>query len=209
MGPQTGAENSLASLPTPTHPSFANDDQRPEMFSPRGSPQLLIAFLAIGLFSVAMLLVCGWQRVRGASRWILPTPATTRAGRGNFKGERLGEKPQLWDVRIAYPDPHTRPADNEDDGGLHGNQSESEVQKGMRWKDITPLSATIYWSERSQSLLPFNKDETPTEARPGTTRKIHRMYSGVRHRMAGTSSVIVGKDDEKDAGAGGELSVLT
>lgn len=135
MGSHTSAENGLAPPPTPSYPSFANDDQRPEMFSPRGSPPLIIAFLAIGLFTIAMLLVCGWQRVRVASGWILPTAAATRAGgRGNFKGERLGEKPQLWDVRIAYPGLDTRPEDN---GGLHGNRNDGEVQKGTIWKDIT------------------------------------------------------------------------
>ncbi|KDQ31966.1 hypothetical protein PLEOSDRAFT_154169 [Pleurotus ostreatus PC15] len=211
MGSQPSAENSVAPLPTPTYPSFANDDQRPEMFSPRGSPPLIIAFLAIGLFSIAMLLVCGWQRVRVASGWILPTPATSRAGgRGNFKGERLGEKPQLWDVRIAYPEPDTHPADNEDDSGLHGKRSEGEVQKGMRWKDITPLSATICWDERSQSLLPLNKAETPTEARLGISRIIHRMYpgDGQEPRMSGTSSVMSENDDEKGVGAGGKLSAI-
>ena len=158
MGSHTSAESSLAPLSTPSYPSFANDAQRPGTFSPRGSPPLIIAFLAIGLFSIAMLLVCGWQRVRVASGWILPTTATGRAGgRGNFKGERLGEKPQLWDVRIAYPGPDTRPAENEDDGGLHGNRKDGEAQKGMRWKDIT---VRMFHSASAHALFAWHQSLT-------------------------------------------------
>lgn len=79
--------------------------------SPIGSPPLILAFLAIGIFSAAMIAVFGWRRVQfgrelgyeGAGRdgrrfaGVGNSDLTDSAGRGG-SDSRLGEKPVLWEA---------------------------------------------------------------------------------------------------------------
>lgn len=80
--------------------------------SPVGSPPLILAFLAIGIFSAAMIAVFGWRRVQfgrdaGLWRYRDDTRSEGRRGRGSdpagpgdvVAATIVGEKPVLWEAR--------------------------------------------------------------------------------------------------------------
>ncbi|KXN87779.1 hypothetical protein AN958_08163 [Leucoagaricus sp. SymC.cos] len=80
--------------------------------SPTGSPPLILAFLAIGIFSAAMIAVFGWRRVqlgRSDNLWRYggsigsdarrATRDSDSAGSADrTTGEKLGKRPVMWEA---------------------------------------------------------------------------------------------------------------
>lgn len=55
------------------------------------SPPLILAFLAVGIFGIAMIVFFGWKRIRGDRRtWPPPDVLVPKPG--------FGELPKLWDL---------------------------------------------------------------------------------------------------------------
>jgi len=89
--------------------------------TPGGSPPLIVAFLAIGLFMAAMVAVFGWRRMTYGRGMIAHQPRG--GGAGPLRSlEYLGEKPELWDFWTRRP---------------VGNNNE------LNWEGVIPLSACI------------------------------------------------------------------
>ncbi|KII87778.1 hypothetical protein PLICRDRAFT_54823 [Plicaturopsis crispa FD-325 SS-3] len=62
---------------------------------PQGSPPLILAFLAVGIFGAAMIGVLGWRRFRFGRGPPLAQQADIQT-----RSTGLGAKPELWDVWI-------------------------------------------------------------------------------------------------------------
>ncbi|KAF9567176.1 hypothetical protein CPC08DRAFT_703426 [Agrocybe pediades] len=96
-----------------------------------GSPPLILAFLAIGLFSAAMIVVFGWRRVQLSRGWALGGFPVDGGGTTTTRNEFiLAQKPKLWDVWNA-----------EDIDWSETSGSGGTSRHG--WRNIMPLSATI------------------------------------------------------------------
>ncbi|KAF8548970.1 hypothetical protein OG21DRAFT_1515699 [Imleria badia] len=107
---------------TPTDDSDGTSaDSLSDILSSGGSPPLIVAFLAIGLFIVAMLGVFIWRRM-SQSRRAQHRPITTNR---RPRPVSLGEKPILWDV---WADPHVQ---------------ERPPMEATRWEYITPVAAIL------------------------------------------------------------------
>jgi hypothetical protein len=65
-------------------------------FSPTGSPPIIVAFLAVGLFVAGMLSVRFWRLNR--ARGTIQEARSVAAG-----GRVVGEKPVLWDLWLDEP----------------------------------------------------------------------------------------------------------
>ncbi|KAJ7485697.1 hypothetical protein FB451DRAFT_63318 [Mycena latifolia] len=83
-----------SSSPTPSStdsapdPSSTSSDMDPT-FSLSASPPLILAFLAVGIFAISMMIFFGWRRfAMGRTRWVDPTEVVLAAG----------DPPKLWDV---------------------------------------------------------------------------------------------------------------
>ncbi|KAH7910127.1 hypothetical protein BJ138DRAFT_1153642 [Hygrophoropsis aurantiaca] len=109
-----------ASNPT-NSPSDTNNPNGIDIFTTNGSPPIIVAFLAIGLFMVAMAAVFGWRRVHGNRGLLVHQVRTSRASK---KPVVLGEKPELWDM-------WTRTAT-------------STALEDVRWENIMPFSAVLH-----------------------------------------------------------------
>ncbi|KAJ3554042.1 hypothetical protein NP233_g12504 [Leucocoprinus birnbaumii] len=99
--------SSAFSQPTSSPNGSSNNSNQ----SPVGSPPLILAFLAIGIFSAAMIAVFGWRRVqfgRDPHLWGLVDGAGSHGRRGGGMelaetdgqagGTRFGERPVLWEA---------------------------------------------------------------------------------------------------------------
>jgi len=78
----TPSSTSTGSAPDPTSTESDNSSG----FSLKGSPPLILAFLAVGMFAIAMIVFFGWRR---RDRWANPPTAPTPG---------VGAPPKLWDV---------------------------------------------------------------------------------------------------------------
>lgn len=96
----TSTVSSAYSTPT-DDPNGTSGDSLADILSSSGSPPLIVAFLAIGLFIVAMLGVFIWRRMSQSHR--MQHQPITRNLRP--RSVLLGEKPILWDV---WSDPHVQ-----------------------------------------------------------------------------------------------------
>jgi hypothetical protein len=90
----------------------SNGSSSEENGSPAGSPPLILAFLAIGIFSAAMIAVFGWRRVhfgRDANPWAYRTTFGIDMRRGmrdsdsissinGVREKNLGERPVMWEA---------------------------------------------------------------------------------------------------------------
>ncbi|KAL0959891.1 hypothetical protein HGRIS_011559 [Hohenbuehelia grisea] len=128
------SQSQVSTSPSPTTssppsvPPGSGDNNPGGFFSPSGSPPLILAFLAIGLFSAAMIGVFGWRRLHfGRGNWMV-APVGVRGGPGGAgsarRGQRaLGEKPKLVDLWTER-------------GATRGGWDGARVDD-MRWSDIT------------------------------------------------------------------------
>ncbi|EGO03852.1 hypothetical protein SERLA73DRAFT_175533 [Serpula lacrymans var. lacrymans S7.3] len=132
---QASSSSSPSSSPTPS--SSDTDGNNFQLFASNGSPPLIIAFLAIGLFTVALIAVFGWRRVNGGRGLVVRQvrPARRR------KEVVLGDKPELWEL-------WTRRA-------VKGELDDS----GLDWDNVMPISATLHYSLSSNSIEPKDTND--------------------------------------------------
>lgn len=99
--------NTLASgSSTPTNGSNNGGDIIYDLFGSSGSPALIVTFLAIGLFVVAMTGVFGWRRFlrpQGLDTQLVTRPNSSR------KSISLGKRPMFWDVWADLKIPEKSP----------------------------------------------------------------------------------------------------
>ncbi|EKM77451.1 hypothetical protein AGABI1DRAFT_130531 [Agaricus bisporus var. burnettii JB137-S8] len=125
--------------------------------SPIGSPPLILACLAIGIFSAALISVFGWRRVRftndGGRRGILGRPELDPWS--NLK-ERpgIGEKPIMWEVWTDR------------------NAKINNMGYGC-WRLVMPLALHCSPPEPSnhESATEVNLPSLPTASLPTTARR--------------------------------------
>ncbi|KAJ6495450.1 hypothetical protein C8R45DRAFT_987388 [Mycena sanguinolenta] len=83
-------------------------------FSLTASPPLIIAFLAVGLFAISMVVFFGWRRMTaGHTPWVVPADNAL-----------IREKPKLWDVWSPHDQPMNAPR--------------------WEWCNIQPLAAAVW-----------------------------------------------------------------
>lgn len=95
------SSSSMSSQPPPPPPptSAPTNSSSSNAFSPSSSPPLILAFLAIGLFSAAMAFVF-WRRVQGNRRWgglNATIPLNERSIYFNLPFSNA-DIPKLWDL---------------------------------------------------------------------------------------------------------------
>lgn len=95
----TSTTSSSPSPTPPPRPPPPDANEQHSSLSPAGSPPLILAFLAIGLFTGAMVIVFGWRRVFGRSLTFGSLPTSTVERKPTFL---LPAKPKLWDMWDAY-----------------------------------------------------------------------------------------------------------
>lgn len=92
----TSSQASTSLQPSSTSDSNTNNQMINNTFSANGSPTLVVAFLAIGLFTVVMAAMFGWRKMHRGRLSVQPIrPPRDRPGK---KPIVLGEKPTLWDM---------------------------------------------------------------------------------------------------------------
>ena len=110
----TTAPASATSSPAPSgsdpgYSSGQNDPPITNFFSSSGTPALVLAFLAIGLFVGGMVAMFGMRRRmfrrlshRFANRlppgWLVPDDPDPRQGQHRRKHKPIGKRPDLWDI---------------------------------------------------------------------------------------------------------------
>ncbi|KAG1753573.1 uncharacterized protein EDB91DRAFT_1077316 [Suillus paluster] len=118
---QASVSTSLS--PQPSSTNHSNNNNGPLMggiFTMNGSPTLVVAFLAIGLFTVTMAALFGWKRMHRGRLMVHPVRPAPRPGK---KPVVLGEKPALWEM---------------------WTRREEGVMIDTRWENITPFCATLF-----------------------------------------------------------------
>jgi hypothetical protein len=70
-------------------------------FTPSGSPPLILAFLAIGLFAAAMIAVFGYRRIHWGRPWSVEGDVDVVERAPRRRRENFGERPKLWDVWVV------------------------------------------------------------------------------------------------------------
>jgi hypothetical protein len=102
---EQGDPSSASTVPTTTDAqvtptSTSNADDSNNGLGVTGSPPLIVAFLAVGLFMAAMLTIFGWRRmVFGRGFVIQPI----ERDRFFAMSEYFGEEPELWDLWSRSP----------------------------------------------------------------------------------------------------------
>ncbi|KAK7462810.1 hypothetical protein VKT23_007390 [Stygiomarasmius scandens] len=165
--------STTSSSPSPSPTNTNNDGNGVDnnsFFTPGSSPPLILAFLAIGLFSAAMVAVFGWRRVhfgRATTPFLMMDPLGRQVGGATLNGRRrpvdYGEPPKLWDLWTESPRDGigishstfittTRDREDESDLGLGvGRDAGSELRKDwrledkgeeVRWDNVMPLAVT-------------------------------------------------------------------
>jgi len=120
-----GSQGTITSTSTGTTSTSAaasptnSDDQG---LSISGSPPLIVAFLAVGLFLAAMLTIFGWRRVVFGRGFVLQPIIGDRFHAPGMAEYYYGEKPELWDLWTRSP--------------VGSNEQ-------LKWERIMPLSASI------------------------------------------------------------------
>ncbi|KAH0826592.1 hypothetical protein J3R83DRAFT_4950 [Lanmaoa asiatica] len=158
---QTYPSNSF--IPTSTVASSSSTptddpgDPISDLFSSNGSPPLIVAFLAIGLFVVAMIGVFGWRRLM-RSRGLVNQPIIPNRRR---KSISLGKKPMLWDMWADTNVPEKSP---------------TEV---TRWENITPMAVISSFSIPSVQPPPVEPLSPPIRSRDSGGGMFYRMLQSL------------------------------
>ncbi|KAK7044481.1 hypothetical protein R3P38DRAFT_2879003, partial [Favolaschia claudopus] len=120
--PTSDAASEPSASPTPSpNPTDAGG------FTLTASPPLILAFLAVGMFAISMIVFFGWRRIAAArTPWVPPSEAVS-----------IGERPKIWDVWMSC-------------------EQSQEISRA-EWRNIQsqPLSATI-WDHAPPVLPPDN-----------------------------------------------------
>lgn len=127
MATSVPSESVTGPSSTPTQSRTSN----PTLFSPGASPPLILAFLAIGLFTISMVAVFGWRRVRLGRGAALHPFRNDETEFGEWR-RGFGEKPKLWDLWT--------------DGRAVGNEGD------VGW-DAIMVCRTVAHCRRSKELL--------------------------------------------------------
>lgn len=93
---QSIATASSVSNPTTTSGNNDNNNSSGDLFSGNGSPPLILAFLAVGLFAAVMTGVLGWRRLRSGNGIYFP-PETGFGPRS----KDFGKEPELYEYWIS------------------------------------------------------------------------------------------------------------
>jgi hypothetical protein len=172
---EKGSSSSQGPAPTaqpPPPPPNNNTDHNP--FSPAGSPPLILAFLAIGLFAAAMVAVFGFRRVQ------LVRTFGVRGMANSFPPEESAiprPKPQLWEVGL------------QDDGSWYkiaGYGAEKDGQSGGHWANMMPLAANAVTTTLSQLPKDSKPSVTSTTDRQQENILDNRIIGFSRGRMNGS-----------------------
>lgn len=128
------------------------------LFGANGSPPLILAFLAIGLFGIAMVVVFGFRRIH-TGRW----DSIRTLGAAGMGTPLLGEKPKLWDLWTKGP---TMP------------------QSGPQpWEHVTPFSVMMEPDDEQMLLDGKTKgSSTATPSIPFTARARRRLHRLLQRR---------------------------
>ncbi|KIJ61577.1 hypothetical protein HYDPIDRAFT_31183 [Hydnomerulius pinastri MD-312] len=155
--------STLQSSPSSTPTDDGSDPNGMDIFTSNGSPPLIVAFLAIGLFTVAMVAVFGWRRM-SQSRGLVIRPVGP--DRNSKKFLVLGEKPLLRDV-------WTRTA-----SGTEADET--------RWENLMPFAAVLTYPPVAPAVsAPPMKhtafsNHSPSRAMKELLSFARRFYSPVR-----------------------------
>ncbi|KAF5368916.1 hypothetical protein D9758_002930 [Tetrapyrgos nigripes] len=145
------SSSTTSSSPPPTN---TNDNANPSsFFSPGSSPPLILAFLAIGLFSAAMVAVFGWRRVhfgRATSPFHLDPLGRQIDQTGRRQPFSLGDRPKLWDFWTGTPRDGVSLINQERDLGFRADKDEWQRQNKMegkpedvKWDNLQPLAVAV------------------------------------------------------------------
>jgi len=142
--------------PTPTYtgPASGGDDDDNSgsggsVFSMNGSPPLIVAFLAIGLFTVSMSAIFAWRRMR-QGRTRAANGAMTTAPRPPKKQVNLADKPVLREVFTTTVE-----------GSLLGD---------LQWNQLMPFAATLHYSVPPPLPPASGNDPTVSQETPFWSR---------------------------------------
>lgn len=143
------------------------------IFTTNGSPTLVVAFLAIGLFTVTMAALFGWRKMHRGRLLVHPVrPVRARTGKIPVV---LGEKPALWEMWTRRKEDEDRDREREEQG-----PGESGATIDLKWENITPFCATLF--------LPVL--EEPCQARSGLTKDAARPQNPPRTASFAVMSAI-------------------
>ncbi|KAJ6525082.1 hypothetical protein DFH09DRAFT_1329186 [Mycena vulgaris] len=145
MALQTPHSSAPASSSTTSPPDSGTASTEPG-FSLGASPPLILAFLAVGMFVISMLVFFGWRRLTaGRRRWMDPT--TTPPA-------RFGEIPKLWDVWSPSKQPRETGT--------------------AEWHSIQPLAATVWKDTPLRANSDGPRHETLVAAASAHLRRRYR-----------------------------------
>ncbi|KAF7360588.1 hypothetical protein MVEN_00790200 [Mycena venus] len=106
--PSSTSAVSSAPASSPSDPADAGG------FSLSASPPLILAFLAVGMFAISMVVFFGWRRIAaGRVAWVVPPDNIS-----------IGETPKLWDVWSP--------------------RERAQEAVTAEWHNIQPLAATVW-----------------------------------------------------------------
>ncbi|KAG1729127.1 hypothetical protein EDB19DRAFT_129329 [Suillus lakei] len=163
---QASTSTSLSSQPSSTSNSNNNNQMMNSIFNSNGSPTLVVAFLAIGLFTVTMAALFGWRKMNRGRLLVQPVrPARVRPGR---KPIVLGEKPTLWDM-------WTR------------REEVNEVTIDLKWESITPFCATLFCPIEEPPRTVLTRDVEPQPQNPPRSSFAMTRMSAFRQHFRPTS----------------------
>src|ERR1700722_1734356 len=94
--PSSTTASSSSTSASSTTSANDSDATGTSFFTPGGSPPLILAFLAIGLFTAAMIAVFGYRRIHWGRPWT--SEIQVEVDRSARRRHDFGEKPKLWDV---------------------------------------------------------------------------------------------------------------
>ncbi|KAF8893219.1 hypothetical protein CPB84DRAFT_1783459 [Gymnopilus junonius] len=141
--------------PASTETTTSNSGSTSSPFSAAGSPPLILAFLAVGLFSAAMIIVFGWRRIQFA-RALIPGGLPFVEDENSSTRMPL-VRPKLWDLWNGGEVTWTQVAGNKKGG--HDAR--------LQWTNIMPLSANAVPSTAvPESIASMRSSSDPPRPSP-------------------------------------------
>ncbi|KAG6852536.1 hypothetical protein C0991_011081 [Blastosporella zonata] len=179
-------------MPSTTDPLFTrfsprggSDSNDSAAFSPGTSPPLILAFLAIGLFALSMVVMCGWRRIRYARVVLRGEAMPETEWTTEERNKALGPRPVLWDLQTI----------DEKGWYLHGRSPKNfdQTEEYETWYTIMPVSVVMtsqpglncgetvapppnrhryWWSRRSGPACTNEKDDSRTNDNDNVERQL-------------------------------------
>jgi len=169
MALQTQSDNGSSTASSAQNTAVAStamSTNPPPAFSLGASPPLILAFLAIGLFSLSMVVLVAWKRVRMSRGWRPPEPGVISPK------SPLGERPKLWDFWSDKTVGHREMEEN--------------------WDSILPLAVTTF---DNATPIKQSNDTPPQSDNPLLMARSHlqQIYRYRYKRDADTKDTISAK----------------